>query len=262
MKAALAATLLAGCAAVQWSAAHAVDVAALKGAWIGVESSNPLKQALIIEHVEAGAAHKFSGSARLGSTGFSSKRLHLPVVQIEGGADGGSPQFAIRMRSTDIALKMQAEKLVGVARYADTGKERGLVFERATEESLEKAQFNRIPIPRQAQITVMYLGTPDCPSCRKWEWSQRPGFVASDLAKAVRFLEVKGATLKTGVRESDFPPQDQDLGRQVSTGQLGVPRFAVAVDREVVAMYFGTSYWATRIEPLARELVAWRASAN
>ncbi len=262
MRARIAAALAALCAAVHGIPAQAMDAAALKGAWIGVESSNPLKQALIIEHVEAGSAHKFSGSARLGSTGFSSKRLHLPVVQIEGGADGGSLQFAIRTRSTDISLKAQADKLVGVARRLDTGSQRELVFERATEESLEKVKFNRIPVPRQAQITVMYLGTPDCPSCRKWEWSQRPGFVASDLAKAVRFLEVKGATLRTGVRESDFPPQDQDLGRQVSTGQLGVPRFAVAVDREVVAMYFGTSYWTTRIEPLARELVAWRASAN
>jgi hypothetical protein len=109
-----------------------------------------------------------------------------------------------------------------------------------------------------AEITVFYLGTPDCPYCRQWESRTRSGFLASPEGKAVTYVEVIGETLRRPIEERHYPAPYRWAYAQVGPNR-GVPRFLLAVDRKVVHTAFGTDGFELVFLPALRKVLAARS---
>lgn len=107
-------------------------------------------------------------------------------------------------------------------------------------------------------IEVFYLGTPDCPYCRKWEAQTRPGFLASREGKAVTYVEIRGETLRRPIEARHYPPRYKWVHDQIGDSR-GVPRFLIAVDGQVRHSAFGTDGFELVFLPALRNLLAQRA---
>ncbi len=107
-------------------------------------------------------------------------------------------------------------------------------------------------------IEVFYLGTPDCPYCRKWESQTRPGFLASPEGKAVTYVEIRGETLRQPIEARHYPPRYQWVHEQVGDSR-GVPRFLLAVDGKVMHSAFGTDGFEKVFLPALRKVLARRS---
>jgi hypothetical protein len=108
------------------------------------------------------------------------------------------------------------------------------------------------------QITVVYLGTDDCPYCRHWEARAR-GELLDELGsssewRAVRFVEVRGETLRQPIVERHYPDELKWLGRQLGPSR-GVPRFILVVNGEVKSSVFGTNSYQNTFLPALRQAV-------
>jgi hypothetical protein len=106
-------------------------------------------------------------------------------------------------------------------------------------------------------IEVFYLGTPDCPYCRHWEARSRGELLESPEGKAVRYVEIRGETLRQPIEARHYPPEHQWVFEQIGPSR-GVPRFLLAVDRKVVLSAYGTDGYRARFLPALKEAVARR----
>ncbi len=104
-------------------------------------------------------------------------------------------------------------------------------------------------------IEVFYLGAPDCRYCQRWELRSRDAFLASPEGKAVRFVEVRGETLREPIEARHYPPEYQWVFQQVGPSR-GVPRFLLAVDRKVVFSAFGLDGYSKRFLPALKDAIA------
>ena len=107
-------------------------------------------------------------------------------------------------------------------------------------------------------VEVFYLGTPDCPYCRKWESQTRPGFLASPEGKAVTYVEIRGETLRQPIEARHYPPRYKWVHEQVGDSR-GVPRFLLAVDGKVMHSAFGTDGFEKVFLPALRKILARRS---
>ncbi len=259
----LGTTLAALGIALACAPAHGMEAAALKGAWLGTEQGYPIKHALIVEGIENSRDAPLKVYTRIGATGYAAKQLMLDPVTFERRSDAGPLELVAKTRRAEIVLRPDGERLRSIERNLESAVEREVAYERVDETQLAKAQFNRIPMAKATEVTVIYMGTPDCTWCVKWEALARPVFMGSDHFKWVRFLEVKGSNLRSGVTESNFPEKDRNLGRQITVGsRVGVPSFALAVDGRLVLLGKGSFAWDHRVDPLARALAAWKSAAK
>jgi hypothetical protein len=108
-----------------------------------------------------------------------------------------------------------------------------------------------------AEIVVLYLGAPDCPYCRHWESQSRPALLASPEAKAIRYVEVHGETLRQPIEARHYPPEYRWVYDQVGPSR-GVPRFLLAIDGRVTLSAFGTGGYSRVFLPALKEAVAKR----
>lgn len=118
------------------------------------------------------------------------------------------------------------------------------------------------PRGRPTRITVVFLSTPDCPACRGWEAAHRGRFLRSETGRAVRFVDVKGANLPSGVQPADWPSDLAALRAQAGAGRQPVPSFVIAFDERVILQQFGAGVWEPRVEPLLRHLATLRVEAE
>src|SRR5262245_3690577 len=107
------------------------------------------------------------------------------------------------------------------------------------------------------QIHVFYLGTPDCPYCRHWEARARDELLDSPEGKAVRYVEIRGETLRQPIEARHYPSEYQWVFKQVGATR-GVPRFLLAVDGKVVNSAYGTEAYRKTFLPALKEAVARR----
>ena len=107
-------------------------------------------------------------------------------------------------------------------------------------------------------VEVFYLGTPDCPFCRKWESQTRPGFLASPEGKAVTFVEIRGETLRQPIVARHYPAKYRWVYEQVGDSS-GVPRFLLAVDGKVMHSAFGTDGFDKVFIPALKKVLARRS---
>jgi hypothetical protein len=107
-------------------------------------------------------------------------------------------------------------------------------------------------------ITVLYLGTNDCPYCQHWE-ARAKGELLAELrttpeGRVVRYVEVRGETLRQPIVERHYPDDLKWLGRQLGPSR-GVPRFILVVNGEVKSSVFGTNSYQNTFLPALRQAV-------
>jgi hypothetical protein len=107
------------------------------------------------------------------------------------------------------------------------------------------------------RIEVFYLSAPDCPYCAHWESQSRAAFLASPEGKAVRFVEIRGRTLREPIDAQHYPPEHRWVFEQIGPSR-GVPRFLLAVDGKIVANAYGTGGYSRVFLPALKEAVARR----
>jgi hypothetical protein len=107
------------------------------------------------------------------------------------------------------------------------------------------------------RIEVFYLATADCPYCRHWESQSRGAFLASPEGKAVKYVEIRGETLRQPIDARHYPPEYLWVFQQVGPSR-GVPRFLLAIDRKVVLSTLGTGGFTTQFLPALRAALAER----
>lgn len=110
-----------------------------------------------------------------------------------------------------------------------------------------------------ARIEMFYLGTPDCPYCRKWEASGKGALLNSADGRAIRFVEVRGETLRKPIVLEHYPAAYQWAFDQIGPSR-GVPRFVLMVDGKVVLNAFGLGAYERDFLPSLRAIVAGASS--
>jgi hypothetical protein len=111
------------------------------------------------------------------------------------------------------------------------------------------------------KLEVFYLGAPDCPYCAHWESQSRAALLASPEGKAVRFVEIRGETLRRPIEARHYPAEFQWVFQQVGPSR-GVPRFLLAIDGKVVLSAFGTGGYERDFVPALKQAVRRRQEAK
>lgn len=116
-----------------------------------------------------------------------------------------------------------------------------------------------LPVRGEGRIEMFYLHTPDCPYCAHWEARARGELLASPEGKAVRYVEIRGETLRQPIVARHYPPEYQWVYEQVGPSR-GVPRFLLAIDGRITVSAYGTGGYSQVFLPALRAAVANRAA--
>lgn len=109
-------------------------------------------------------------------------------------------------------------------------------------------------VPQYERLDLLYLGTDDCPYCRRWESRTKDAFLASPEGRAVNFVHVKGRTLREPIVEQHYPPEFRWVFDKIGPSR-GVPRFLLVMDGKLVMSAFGLNEWEDRFRPALKDLV-------
>jgi len=108
-----------------------------------------------------------------------------------------------------------------------------------------------------SRIEMFYLSAPDCPYCTHWESRAKAELLASPTGRSLRFVEIRGETLRLPITARHYPPEFRWVFEQVGSSR-GVPRFLLAVDGNVMLSAFGTGGYANVFLPALNAVVARR----
>ena len=108
-----------------------------------------------------------------------------------------------------------------------------------------------------SRVEMFYLGTPDCPYCAQWESRAKGELLASSAGKSLRFVEIRGETLRLPITAKHYPPEYRWVYDQVGPSR-GVPRFLLALDGKVVLNALGTGGYNNVFLPVLKEVAARR----
>jgi len=117
-----------------------------------------------------------------------------------------------------------------------------------------------LPVRGESRIEVFYLHTPDCPYCQHWEARSRGELLASPEGRAVRYVEIRGETLRQPILARHYPPEYQWVYEQIGPSR-GVPRFLLAVDGRIALSVYGTGGYSQVFLPALKAAVANRAAS-
>lgn len=118
-----------------------------------------------------------------------------------------------------------------------------------------------LPARGEGRIEVFYLHAPDCPYCAQWEARARGELLASPEGRAVRYVEIRGETLRQPIVARHYPPEFQWVYAQVGPSR-GVPRFLLAIDGRITVSAYGTGGYSQVFLPALRAAVAQHAAAQ
>lgn len=116
-----------------------------------------------------------------------------------------------------------------------------------------------LPARSEGRIEMFYLHTPDCPYCQQWEARSRGELLASSEGQAIRYVEIRGETLRQPIVARHYPPEYQWVFQQIGPSR-GVPRFLLAVDGRITLSVYGTGGYAREFLPALKAVVANRAT--
>lgn len=108
-----------------------------------------------------------------------------------------------------------------------------------------------------SRIEMFYLSAPDCPYCVHWESRAKGELLASPAGQVLRFVEIRGETLRLPIAARHYPPEFRWVFEQVGPSR-GVPRFLLAVDGKVVLSAFGTGGYTNVFLPALNAVIARR----
>jgi hypothetical protein len=111
--------------------------------------------------------------------------------------------------------------------------------------------------PADGRLEVFYLSAPDCPYCAHWESQSRAALLASPEGQAVRFVEIRGRTLREPIDARHYPPEHLWVFEQLGPSR-GVPRFLLALDGKILVSAYGTGEYTTKFLPALKKAVARR----
>jgi hypothetical protein len=99
-------------------------------------------------------------------------------------------------------------------------------------------------------VTVIYVGGHDCPPCDVWKRLERAKWLASDLRRKVRYVEIDAQHFKQSYQERYWP---QDLLPVLASlpQKSGAPRFLVVKGGMVTSNDLGTSHWPHTLKVLS-----------
>ena len=106
-----------------------------------------------------------------------------------------------------------------------------------------------------SRIEVFYLSAPDCPYCRIWEFRSRSALLESPEGKAIRFIDIRGETLRQPIEARHYPPEHLWVFEEIGPSR-GVPRFLLAIDGKIVLTAFGTDGYSQLFLPALKKAVA------
>lgn len=109
------------------------------------------------------------------------------------------------------------------------------------------------------RVEMLYLGTHDCPYCRRWEAQSRAPLLASLEGRGITYVEVRGETLRKPIVREHYPADYAWAFDQIGASR-GVPRFAVFVNGKLVLNALGLTAYERDVVPLLKELAAQPAT--
>lgn len=118
-----------------------------------------------------------------------------------------------------------------------------------------------LPARGEGRIEMFYLGTPDCPYCLQWEARARGELLASPEGQAVRYVEIRGETLRQPILARHYPAEYQWVFEQIGPSR-GVPRFLLAIDGRITVSALGTGGYSQVFLPALKAAVANRAAVQ
>ena len=118
-----------------------------------------------------------------------------------------------------------------------------------------------LPVRGEGLIEMFYLHSPDCPYCAHWEARARGELLASPEGRAVRYVEIRGETLRQPILARHYPPEYQWVYERIGPSR-GVPRFLLAIDGRITVSAYGTGGYSQVFLPALRAAVAKRAAAQ
>lgn len=106
-----------------------------------------------------------------------------------------------------------------------------------------------------SRIEMLYLATPDCPYCRSWEARSKDALLNSPEGRALRFVEVRGETLRKPIAREHYPRGYEWAFDKIGPSR-GVPRFVLLVDGNLLLSAFGLNAYENDFLPRLRAIVA------
>ena len=103
------------------------------------------------------------------------------------------------------------------------------------------------------RVTVIYVGGWDCPPCTAWKNQEKPGWLASDLHRQVRYVEIESPRLKEAYQDRYWPEELKPVLEQVPR-KTGTPRFLVVKGGKIVSNEFGGGRWSTTLSAIKKAL--------
>lgn len=100
-------------------------------------------------------------------------------------------------------------------------------------------------------VLVVYVGGWDCPYCTVWKNEHKAAWLASDLARHVRYVEIDPPKLKEAYQERYWPQDLLPVLAQVPR-KSGTPRFLVVKNGKLVANEFGNGQWPKALEAIKK----------
>lgn len=98
---------------------------------------------------------------------------------------------------------------------------------------------------------LVYVGGWDCPPCIAWKNKNKAAFLASPLAKKLRYVEVESPKLREVYQVSYWPADLQFVRDQIPEKQrFGTPRFLVVRDGKLMASEWGRGEWERTLTQL------------
>jgi hypothetical protein len=115
------------------------------------------------------------------------------------------------------------------------------------------------PASTPVRVEMLYLGTHDCPYCRRWEAQSRPPLLASAEGRAITYVEVRGETLRKPIVREHYPADYAWAFDHIGPSR-GVPRWAVFVNGKLVLNALGLTAYERDVLPILKELTARSAA--
>ncbi len=224
----------------------------LEGNWIMTFGTDPRTATLDVQRVEAGADGQLKIEAHYGATGEASYPVALVAQH-----DGARVSLAFtNLNGSRIAAYFTGEESLSGAIVRKNGTTSRVSMQSADTNDLANSRFVLSP---KSEVTLLYLGASNCPSCKLFETNSgqgtRKALLASDYMKVIKYREVK-TNVYTDTADLHYWPEDLKWVPGKTSAKAGTPRFIVMIDKVVVMNVFGISRLRTQVAPQLELLAA------
>ena len=104
-------------------------------------------------------------------------------------------------------------------------------------------------------VTLIYVNSSACPSCREWELFDEPQWARSAERSRVSFRVLHFPHFSDITADSRWP-EDLRWVRDELRLTRGTPRYILVKDRTILASHFGSNRWQSAVVPAVRQALA------